>query len=187
MKSNIARMSCGSPHYVAPEVMRDLPYDGRASDIWSAGVILFATLTGRLPFNHPSIRTVLALVRRGEFTMPRIFSPPMQKLISEILTVSVRDRLTLSQIKSHPAFRIGLPRESILPVAVMTKVDHGPVPRAKIKRDFIATLRDIGYPSDEAVIRELSSNGFAMAKVFLKLFSHQNPLTRGTRAGTLHV
>lgn len=44
MKSDIAETSCGSPHYASPEVIKGEPYDGRKSDIWSAGVVFYTLL-----------------------------------------------------------------------------------------------------------------------------------------------
>jgi protein-serine/threonine kinase len=44
---------CGSDDYAAPEVIMGQPYDGRATDAWSLGVLLYALLEARLPFDPP--------------------------------------------------------------------------------------------------------------------------------------
>lgn len=62
--------SCGSPHYAAPEIVSGLKYHGAASDVWSCGVILFALLTGRLPFDDENIRNLLLKVQAGNYEMP---------------------------------------------------------------------------------------------------------------------
>lgn len=44
---------CGSDDYAAPEVILGQPYDGKAIDVWSMGVLLYALLEARLPFDPP--------------------------------------------------------------------------------------------------------------------------------------
>lgn len=43
---------CGSEEYAAPEIVQSLGYDGRLTDTWSIGIIIFALLVGYLPFTY---------------------------------------------------------------------------------------------------------------------------------------
>lgn len=87
--------SCGSPHYASPEIVAGLNYHGSSSDIWSCGIILFALLTGRLPFDDENIRNLLAKVKDGRFTMPRDLPADAQDLIRRMLETDPAKRITV--------------------------------------------------------------------------------------------
>jgi serine/threonine-protein kinase HSL1 (negative regulator of Swe1 kinase) len=97
--------SCGSPHYAAPEVIKASFYRGDKADIWSLGVILFASLAGYLPFDHESIPCLLEVIKSGRYNMAPSFSIEAADLIRKMLLVNPRDRLTISQIWKHPLLR----------------------------------------------------------------------------------
>lgn len=87
--------SCGSPHYASPEIVNGERYQGNATDIWSCGVILYALLTGRLPFDDKNIKTLLAKVKSGKFDMPAWLHPPARDLLSRMLVVDSSKRITV--------------------------------------------------------------------------------------------
>lgn len=60
--------ACGSPDYAAPELLLGQPYDGRLTDCWALGVLLYVLMEGRLPFDPLPVRqgmTNAELKRRG--------------------------------------------------------------------------------------------------------------------------
>ncbi|SMN21406.1 similar to Saccharomyces cerevisiae YDR507C GIN4 Protein kinase involved in bud growth and assembly of the septin ring [Maudiozyma saulgeensis] len=105
-EDKLLETSCGSPHYAAPEIVSGIPYHGFASDIWSCGVILFALLTGRLPFDEDdgNIRNLLLKVQAGQFEMPDEdeCSKEAQDLLSKILVVDPTKRIKARDILKHP-------------------------------------------------------------------------------------
>lgn len=109
--------SCGLPHYAAPEIVSGLKYHGSALDIWSCGVILFALLTGRLPFDDENIRNLLLKVQAGSFEMPYELSREAQDLIAKMLTVDPEQRIKTGRILQHPLLtKYPIPSEDLISV-----------------------------------------------------------------------
>ncbi|RDA93539.1 hypothetical protein CP533_3973 [Ophiocordyceps camponoti-saundersi (nom. inval.)] len=64
---------CGSDDYAAPEVIMGQPYDGRATDAWSLGVLLYALLEARLPFDpHPGMSDAHRMRSRTSHRIARV-------------------------------------------------------------------------------------------------------------------
>ncbi|KAI2832900.1 hypothetical protein CBS147343_10120 [Aspergillus niger] len=97
--------SCGSPHYAAPEIVGGKRYLGDKADIWSCGIILYALLTGFLPFDGDDTHRTLELVRRGEFKIPPNISREAADLIIRILEKNPDHRISMSEIWRHPLIR----------------------------------------------------------------------------------
>ncbi|XP_021892644.1 CBL-interacting serine/threonine-protein kinase 3 isoform X2 [Carica papaya] len=77
--------TCGTPNYVAPEVLNDRGYDGATADLWSCGVILFVLLAGYLPFDDSNLMNLYKKISAAEFTCPPWLSFSAMKLITRIL------------------------------------------------------------------------------------------------------
>lgn len=99
--------ACGTPNYVAPEVLTDRGYDGTTSDVWSCGVILFVLMAGYLPFDEPSLPALYRMIQKANFTCPPWFSPEATKLIKRILEPNPCKRITVPEILKTDWFRKG--------------------------------------------------------------------------------
>jgi BR serine/threonine kinase len=166
--AGLSNTSCGSPHYAAPEVVRGMAYDGRASDVWSLGVILFAMLAGYLPFDDESLRNLVNKIKRGTFQMPS-FAPDVQDLIRKMLTVEPKQRIHIDQIKLHPAFRRGLDSSYKLPSPLPFAPFTDPINIASLTPDVLHALNQIGFRDRSELANQLQSRENPMAKVFVGL------------------
>ncbi|GAB4825641.1 CBL-interacting serine/threonine-protein kinase 1 [Ancistrocladus abbreviatus] len=99
--------TCGSPNYVAPEILANRGYDGATSDIWSCGVILYVILTGYLPFDDRNLAVLYQKIVKGETQIPKWLSPGAQNMIKRILDPNPATRITVAEIKADEWFRQG--------------------------------------------------------------------------------
>ncbi|XP_016456614.1 SNF1-related protein kinase catalytic subunit alpha KIN10 isoform X1 [Nicotiana tabacum] len=109
------KTSCGSPNYAAPEVVSGKLYAGPEVDVWGCGVILYALLCGKLPFEDENIPNLFKKIQRGIYTLPSHLSPGARDLIPRMLIVDPMMRTTIADIRQHQWFKIHLPRYLAVP------------------------------------------------------------------------
>ncbi|KAF7102865.1 hypothetical protein CFC21_103927 [Triticum aestivum] len=96
--------TCGTPNYVAPEVLSDGGYDGSAADVWSCGVILYVLMAGYLPFEENDLPTLYDKITAAHFSCPDWFSQGAKSLIQRILDPNPKARITIKEMKADTWF-----------------------------------------------------------------------------------
>eukprot|EP00471_Norrisiella_sphaerica_P001765 CAMPEP_0184491368 /NCGR_PEP_ID=MMETSP0113_2-20130426/20244_1 /TAXON_ID=91329 /ORGANISM="Norrisiella sphaerica, Strain BC52" /LENGTH=638 /DNA_ID=CAMNT_0026875713 /DNA_START=707 /DNA_END=2623 /DNA_ORIENTATION=- len=95
---------CGTPQYIAPEVLEVHESYSYSCDMWSLGVIIYEMLSGHLPFFAPNEPALWKLIKAGNYSKEQIshLSPEAKDIISKLLVTDHRKRLTDIQAQSHP-------------------------------------------------------------------------------------
>ncbi|KAK4582227.1 hypothetical protein RGQ29_025409 [Quercus rubra] len=108
-QDGLLHTTCGTPAYVAPEVINRKGYDGSKADIWSCGVILYVLLAGYLPFHDSNLMEMYRKIGKGDFKFPNWFGPEVRRLLSKILDPNPNTRISIAKIMDNSWFRRGLP------------------------------------------------------------------------------
>ncbi|XP_072971253.1 CBL-interacting protein kinase 8-like isoform X2 [Typha angustifolia] len=102
---SLLRTTCGTPNYVAPEVLSHKGYNGAIADIWSCGVILYVLLAGYLPFDEVDLTTLYSKIDKAEFSCPSWFSVGAKSLIHRILDPNPERRIRIEEIRNDEWFK----------------------------------------------------------------------------------
>ncbi|XP_071447050.1 serine/threonine-protein kinase unc-51 isoform X5 [Hetaerina americana] len=140
----MAATLCGSPMYMAPEVIMSLQYDAKA-DLWSLGTIVFQCLTGKAPFQAQTPQALKQFYEKNANLAPKIpsgTSAELAHLLLHLLRRNARDRMEFDDFFSHPflqwptaGYRGGgvvanLPNPSHHAASAAAPTPTPPVPRA---------------------------------------------------------
>ncbi|CAG0916905.1 unnamed protein product [Notodromas monacha] len=98
--------TAGTPAFIAPEALmqRRGMYSGKAADVWSLGITLYAIVFGDVPFRDDNILALYSKITSQPLQFPSAFnvSEDLKDLISRMLTKDPSLRITVPEIKEHP-------------------------------------------------------------------------------------
>jgi len=100
---------CGTPDYIAPEVVATKPYN-KSVDWWSFGILIFEMLTGYTPFYDPTPMKTYENILNGTITYPDYLPPDILDLLQKLIVKDLTQRLGNLQggsndVKNHPWFK----------------------------------------------------------------------------------
>jgi serine/threonine protein kinase len=117
------RTVCGTPNYIAPEILEGKDGHSFEVDTWSVGVIVYAMIVGRPPFECKDVKSTYKKILSNTYEYPDsvVVCDLAKMLISEILQTRPEKRLTVAQIRDHQYFKTGF-TPTWLPTAALNQV-----------------------------------------------------------------
>jgi serine/threonine-protein kinase ULK2 len=114
-KNTLVDTLCGSPLYMAPEIMKNQNYTIK-SDLWSVGIILYEMLTGFPPFKVKSIYNLIKSIEHNKINLPKniSISDECNDLLFKLLVKEPEDRIDWEDFFNHPWLSMQFTTESMI-------------------------------------------------------------------------
>lgn len=115
------RTICGTPNYIAPEILEGKRGHSYEVDVWSLGVIMYTLLIGKPPFETNDVKTTYRRIKMNAYSFPEhvIISTQAKDLITRILNNDPAKRPTLDEILAHEFFNNGGTIPKLLPISTL--------------------------------------------------------------------
>ena len=115
------RTVCGTPNYIAPEILDGKTGHSYEVDIWSLGVIIYTLIIGKPPFETRDVKKTYKRIKMNAYSFPEsaIISEAAKNLISQILVTDPSKRPSLDQILIHDFFNQGTSIPKLLPTSTL--------------------------------------------------------------------
>ena len=167
-KASYLQTFCGTVCYAAPEMLKGEKYAGEKVDVWSLGIILYALLTGQLPFDHDDDMEIKRKIISEEPIYPESMAPEAKNLISQLLSKRPLPRPTLAEILANPFLSTHSPQQqSIL------RLTQTPPFTKPIETEVAERLKSAGVDVDKVIESVLARRCDALAGWFALLLEKE--------------
>ena len=95
---------CGTPAYIAPEVISGDGYSGFPVDLWSSGIVLYSLLMGNIPFKAQNLNDLQGLIMSGNYKQIEGISKNAHDLLNKLLEINPSKRINIDEALNHPWF-----------------------------------------------------------------------------------
>ncbi|KAF9217994.1 hypothetical protein CPC16_001356 [Podila verticillata] len=157
-QNDVLMTACGTPGYVAPEVLEQIGH-GKPVDMWSVGVIAYTLLCGYTPFWGEDQPALFESIISGEYEYEEEYWSDISQLaksfIDSLLVRSAEKRPTATQALNHPWFRAMLEQDMLTPLSPADSVNLLPGFRKNFnaRKVFKKAVRAVG------ILRKMQTAG----------------------------
>jgi serine/threonine protein kinase len=99
------KIFCGTPSYMAPEIVNKTEYCGPPADVWALGVLLFTMLCGQFPYRGATDDELYGKISRADYKVPSdvvaVLSPEAIDLIASLFNTNADKRPTAKEVLNH--------------------------------------------------------------------------------------
>ena len=184
-KGKKLKLLCGTPAYVAPEIVENKQYSGTAVDVWSLGVLLFITVTGHSPYKGKTHNDMLRAIMRARLPTGAPgwgeLSTQLQDLISVMLQGNPKLRATMKEVLAHPWVQSGAADAAARHAAPGSQKGGSAPPvgvgisESEVDREALAELEGFGFERD-TVLAALAAGKRNSLTATYRLALHQRYL-----------
>ncbi|KAF2016048.1 kinase-like protein [Aaosphaeria arxii CBS 175.79] len=157
-KSNYLQTWCGTVCYSAPEMLKGEKYAGEKVDVWSLGIILYALLTGELPFDDDDETVTKMKILKEEPNYPDNFPPQAKELCQSLLSKRPILRPTLADILQNPWLAEHAPRQQEI-----LKLQQPAPFTTDLEKEVLQRMRASGVDIDMVIENVLAQRCDALA------------------------